>query len=108
MKLKYLSGIGIGNTKGSGRVLLVNSVLDFNKIKGGEVLVTQYATPDFIVILKKIKCLITDQGGSTSHIAIVCRELSIPAIVATGHASTFFKDNDLVEFNTKDGHIKIK
>lgn len=104
---KYLSGIGIGNTKGFGRILSVNSVLDFDKIKGGEVLVVQYATPDFIVILKKIKCLITDQGGSTSHIAIVCRELSIPAIVATGKATTLFKDGDYVEFDTRNGCIKI-
>lgn len=107
MKSKSLSGIGIGNVVGTGKVLKIKSVRDFGKINGNEILLAQYATPDFIVILKKIKCLITDQGGATSHIAIICRELSIPAIVATGKATAIFKNNDFVKFDTKSGVVEI-
>ncbi|MFZ2153152.1 MAG: PEP-utilizing enzyme [Microgenomates group bacterium] len=105
MTLTRLKGIGIGNSKGSGRVLIISSHQDFAKVKGNEVLVVQNATPDFIVILKKVKCLITDQGGATSHIAIVCRELSIHAIIATGLATAKFHNNDEIYFDTTKGTV---
>lgn len=102
-----LRGIGVGGTPGEGVVLLVESINDFHKVKGGEVLVVRNATPDFIVILKKISCLITDQGGATCHIAIVCRELQASAIVATSVATKMLKDGDRVWFDPVGGVIKV-
>lgn len=102
-----LCGLGINNAKGKGIVLSINSHEDFHKVKGGEVVITTNATPDFILILRKIKCLITDQGSMTCHIAIVCRELGIPAILATGHATEYLKEGDLVSFDTVSGEIYL-
>ncbi len=38
----------------------------------------------------------TDLGGATSHTAIVARSLSVPAVVALGHARSVLRDGDLV------------
>lgn len=100
-----LSGIGIGQNKGKGKVLVVTSYKDFPKIKGGEIVVTKNATPDFILILNKISCLITDEGCVTSHIAIICRELSASAIIGTGKASTILKNSQEVDYNSTNGTI---
>lgn len=102
MKIK---GIGINSTSGSGNILHINSYKEFDKVAGGEVVVTKNATPDFILILKKISCLVTDQGGVTCHIAIICRELSVPAILATEDATSKLVEGDRAKFDTKKGLI---
>lgn len=38
----------------------------------------------------------TDLGGATSHTAIVARSLSVPAVVALGHARSVLRDGDQV------------
>ena len=100
-----IRGIGINHSSGTGKVIRIESYQEFSKIKGGEVVITKNATPDFILILKKISCLVTDQGGVTCHIAIICRELSIPAIIATGNATTQLTEGMLVTFDTEKGLI---
>jgi len=102
-----ICGLGINEAKGKGNILVVNSHLDFPKVKGGEVVITTNATPDFILILKKIKCLVTDEGGLTCHIAIVCRELGVPAILATGNATKLLKEGDFVSFDTTSGNLEV-
>ncbi len=97
---KIVTGLGINKARGSGPVLVVNSYKDFDNVKGGEVVLTANATPDFILILKKIKCLIVNEGSLTCHIAIVCRELGTPAIVATGSATEVFANGEMVTFDT--------
>ena len=38
----------------------------------------------------------TDLGGATSHTAIVARSMSVPAVVALGHARSLLRDGDVV------------
>jgi phosphotransferase system enzyme I (PtsI) len=38
----------------------------------------------------------TDLGGATSHTAIVARSMSVPAVVALGHARSLLRDGDMV------------
>ena len=104
---KGVNGIGINRFAGRGKVIFVRSYHDFERIRGGEVVVTTNATPDYILILNKLKCLITDEGGVTSHIAIICRELSVPAIVATGNATRALAEGSVVYFDTGSGEAWI-
>ena len=57
-----------------------------------------------------IKCaaIITDDGGITSHAAILSREYHIPCIIGTGNATQVFKDNDRVEVNAEKGRARKK
>ncbi len=56
-------------------------------IKEGDVLVTKMTTPDWEPYMKIVSAIVTDEGGMTSHAAIVSRELGIPCIVGTGKAT---------------------
>jgi pyruvate, water dikinase len=51
------------------------------------VLVTTMTDPDWVPIMKRAAAIVTDQGGRTSHAAIVSRELGIPAIVGANQAT---------------------
>ncbi len=100
-----ISGTGVSQGKGVGKVRLVFSIKDFDLVQDGEIVVTKSATPDFVLILDKALCLIADEGGVTSHIAIVCRELEKSAIVGTRTGSMILKNGQIIEFDCSTGII---
>ncbi|MEM4809325.1 MAG: phosphoenolpyruvate synthase, partial [Desulfurococcaceae archaeon] len=57
------------------------------EFKEGDILVTRMTDPDWVPLMKKAAAIVTDEGGMTSHAAIVSRELGIPCVVGTGNAT---------------------
>ncbi len=94
-----------GSIKGIVKIIL--SIKDKNKLKKGEILVTSHTTPDWIVIMKKAKAILTERGGITSHAAIVSRELNIPCIVGIRNVTAQLKDGQLIEVDADKNKIKI-
>jgi len=80
-------GVGAGVAK----VIFDPHGKDAQEFKKGEVLVTKMTDPDWVPLMKKASAIVTDEGGMTSHAAIVSRELGIPAIVGTGNATQVIK-----------------
>ena len=77
-------------------------VKDFN----ADILITPMTAPDFLPAIERAKAIVTDEGGLTSHIAIVARELNKPCIMSTRRATRVFKDGDMVEVDANNGIIK--
>lgn len=102
-----ISGIAAspGNYRGLARVVM--SSKECNKLKKREILVTGMTTPEYVVAMKKAAAIITNEGGVTSHAAIVSRELGIPCIVGTKTATRNIKTGDLLEIHGASGVIKI-
>lgn len=66
-------------------------------MRQGEVLVAETTSPELMPACRKAAAIVTDQGGLLSHAAIVSRELNIPCIVGTKHATALLKNGDEVE-----------
>jgi len=49
----------------------------------------------------------TDLGGATSHTAIVARSMSVPAVVALGHARSLLRNGDLVIIDGIQGALIV-
>ena len=81
------TGLSIGDKDTAGRICLLTSVSDIDNFIDGSILVTEATDPDWVPIMKRAAAIITDQGGRTSHAAIVSRELGVPAVVGTGNAT---------------------
>ncbi|MCU7787070.1 phosphoenolpyruvate synthase [Pyrobaculum sp. 3827-6] len=62
------------------------------KLRKGDILVTKMTDPDWVPYMRIASAIVTDEGGRTSHAAIVSRELGIPAVVGTGNATSVLKD----------------
>jgi len=77
------------------------------KFKKGEVLVTSMTQPNMMVIARKAGAIVADEGGITSHAAIISRELKIPCIVGCLKSMQVLKDGDLVEVDAEKGIVKI-
>ena len=88
--------------------VVLNSVSDISKMVEGKILVTGMTTPEFLPAMKLASAIITNEGGITSHAAIVARELGIPCVVGTQIATKAIHDGDLIELHGASGTIKIR
>lgn len=94
-----LTGAGIGSAITSGQALVLSgdyidcrqAVEDFPT---GAILVAERTDPDWLPLMRRARGVVTDSGGPTSHAAIVCRELKIPALVGTGVATQVLHSGD--------------
>lgn len=97
---KILSGLAASPGVASGKVRIIHSLEELNKVGKGDVLVTEMTNPDMVVSMQKASAIITDEGGLTSHAAIVSREMGIPAVVGTDNATKVLTEGQEV---TVDG-----
>jgi len=75
------------------------------KLKKGDILVTKMTDPDWVPYMKLAAAIVTDEGGRTSHAAIVSRELGIPAVVGTGNATSVLKDGEVYTVDGSRGVV---
>ncbi|MEM4623663.1 MAG: phosphoenolpyruvate synthase, partial [Desulfurococcaceae archaeon] len=76
-----------GVAAGVARVIFDPKSPEAMEFKQGDILITKMTDPDWVPLMKKAAAIVTDEGGMTSHAAIVSRELGIPCIVGTGNAT---------------------
>jgi pyruvate,water dikinase len=98
-----LLGKAVGRNIVSGRVSIVHSLADADKVKEGDILVADITNPDWNALLKKAICIVTNKGGRTSHASIIARELGIPAVVGTFSATEKLKDGQIVTVSCANG-----
>jgi len=100
-----------GLVQGLARVVNVKDLNQFIKdsrtFQYGEILVTTMTSPVMVPIIEKASGIITDEGGITSHAAVVSREFKIPCIVGTHGASSTIKTGDLIELDANHGIVRI-
>lgn len=92
--------------KAKGRVKIINSPRDMQKMKQGDILVSIATNPDLVPAMKKAAAIVTEQGGVTSHAAITAREMRIPCVIGTKIATKVLRDGDRVEVDASAGVVK--
>lgn len=89
-----------------GVVKIVNTVSEMTKVRKGDILVSVATNPALLPAMKKAAAFVTDNGGITSHAAIVAREMRKPCIIGTKVATRVFSDGDRVVLDTKTGDVR--
>lgn len=92
--------------KATGKVKIIFRPSDMVKMNKGDILVSIATDPDIVPAMKRAAAIVTEQGGVTSHAAIVSRELNIPCVIGTKIATKVLKDGDLVEVDATKGIVK--
>lgn len=100
-----IHGLAIGEAIVTGKVQVIESVKNMSRFKPGSILVTKITSPDWVPIMKQSAGIITDLGGRTSHAAIVSRELGLPAIVGTQHATRLLKNESEITLSCAEGDV---
>jgi phosphohistidine swiveling domain-containing protein len=83
-----------------GPVRIVNGPADFDRFQPGEILVARATAPAWTPLFARAAAVVTDGGTLAAHASLVAREYGIPAVVATGDATTRLVDGQVV---TVDG-----
>jgi phosphohistidine swiveling domain-containing protein len=91
----------------NGKVKVVMTAYEIGKVEEGDILVAPTTAPSYIIGMNKASAFITDEGGITSHAAIVAREMKKPCIIGTKIATKILKDGDLVEVDANTGVVRI-
>ena len=93
----------LGMATGKARVL--KSSADNSKVEEGDILISISTNPDMVPAMERAAAFVTNQGGITSHAAIVAREMNKPCIIGTKKATKIFKDGDFLEVNANEGYV---
>lgn len=95
----------VGKARGIVKIIIRPS--DMVKMNKGDILVSIATDPDIVPAMKKAAAIVTEQGGVTSHAAIVSRELNIPCVIGTKIATRVLQDGDVIEVDANKGLVKI-
>jgi pyruvate,water dikinase len=95
----------------SGQVKAVAQVMmgeeqDWQAIPPDRILVTQTIAPDWLPMLRQAAGVVTEQGGMTSHAAIVARELGIPAVVSVAGITQLVQTGEVLLVDGDRGEIQ--
>jgi pyruvate,water dikinase len=102
-----LQGIAAAPGTASGKVALAVKKSDFRRLPLGCILVTTMTRPEMLMdVYDKVAGIITDTGGSLCHAAVVSRELRIPCVVGTQHATKTLKSKWRVEVDGTEGIVR--
>jgi phosphohistidine swiveling domain-containing protein len=102
-----LSGVPASPGSHVGPVRVIRGEQDFTRLRPGDVLVAPITTPAWTVLFGSAGAVVTDTGGLLSHSAIIAREYGIPAVAATGSATSLLHDGQLVTVDGTRGRIEI-
>ena len=100
-----LEGLAASPGVGVGKVKIVKKPSEINIVKEGDILVAEMTNPDYVPAMKRASAIVTDLGGRTSHAAIVSRELGIPAVVGTSHATKMLRVGELITVDGAEGKV---
>ena len=102
----FVASVGKGSKVIQGKVrIVIDPAKDI--FHEGEILVTGMTRPEFVPLMRKARAIITNEGGITTHAAIVSRELGVPCIIGTKIATDILKSGDNVQLDLKDGTVKV-
>ncbi len=109
-----IAGIAASPGTAQGRVVIAPMLVDpeaiaaiQNRMRKGDVLVAESTTPELMGLCQMASAIVADQGGMLSHAAVVSRELNIPCVIATGHATETLENGDLVEVDGDAATVRI-
>jgi pyruvate,water dikinase len=100
-----LTGLPASPGISSGTVKIILNLEELDKVRKGDVLVTKMTNPDMVVAMQRAAGILTDEGGATSHAAIVSREMGIPCVVGTEKATQILKDGMTITVDGNKGRV---
>ncbi|WP_280426862.1 pyruvate, phosphate dikinase [Nocardia carnea] len=94
------SGIATG-------IVVVDTYEAEARAEAGEdvVLARPTTDPDDVAAMSVVRAVLTELGGSTSHAAVVCREMNVPCIVGTGIDTLAALAGTTVTVDASTGHV---
>ncbi|QMU07590.1 pyruvate kinase [Levilactobacillus suantsaii] len=103
---KLVQGQGVGDDTVIGKAVIANSAAEANaKTVEGGILIAKNTDKDYLPAIEKSSAVIVENGGLTSHAAVVGISMGIPVIVGAAGASDKISDGELITVDSRRGIV---
>lgn len=91
------------------KILLGVEDVDISAVPAETILVAEDLTPSMTagIVPENVEGVLTEIGGKTSHSAIICRSMEIPAVLSIPDITKIVKDGDVVVLDGTTGEVYI-
>ena len=101
-----MRGTGIGQRAVTGQIVVVTSIKDITtKFKAGDILVVNSVDEEIAPYAAKAAAIIAEEGGLTSHAAIVGVSFGMPVLVGVDGATECLQDGAIVTVDASRGIV---
>lgn len=111
MKVHVIGGVlaqghGLGKQVVTGPVIIGMTGDEIReKMIDGAIIVTRATDKDMVDSFERAGAVITEEGGLTSHAAVVGVSLGIPVVVGVENATTLLQNETMITVDSARGHI---
>ncbi|HSW36629.1 MAG TPA: pyruvate kinase [Candidatus Limnocylindrales bacterium] len=98
-------GTGVGKSSTFGAAFVAHSDKDLEKMVEGQILVAHNTDVNYLPAIEKAAALVIEEGGLTSHGAIVAINLAKPAVVGVAKAVDLLKTGEIITVDAVRGLI---
>ena len=105
MSEEIVQGIGIGDKTVEGKVRIVKSGEECENFNEGDILVTTMTDIEMNPYIEKATAIVTEDGGMTSHAAIVGLNLNKAVVVSASNILNSVKDGEVITVDSSRGAI---
>ncbi|MTJ11287.1 phosphoenolpyruvate synthase [Anabaena sp. UHCC 0187] len=103
--VQFIQGVGAARGRIIANAHIFSSSQKAIQVPKGVILIAPVITPDCLPLLQGVAGIITEQGGLTSHGAILARELGIPAVVSATGATTLLQAGEKLLLDGDKGEV---
>ena len=100
-----MRGTGLGKKTATGKVRIALNGEEAERLEDGEILVAPCTDSEYIPYLRRAAGLIVEEGGLTSHAAVVAIHMGLPVIVGVDDAVANLTNGETVTLDTVRGLI---
>ncbi len=106
--IPIITGIAASAGKVTAKAVVIQGLdQQLEEFPEGAILVVSAIIPSYLPLLKNAAGIISEQGGITSHAAILARELGIPAIVGATNCTQIIKTDNYLFVNGNNGEVHL-
>lgn len=100
------NGTGVGNKSVSAKVVVGSTKEELEeKFEDGDIIVAKYTDKDINEFMERSSGVISENGGLTSHTAVVSIHFGIPAILGVKNVTNLLSDGDIITIDPLGGII---
>lgn len=103
---KLVEGQGVGNNTAVGKAYVAKTAQEANaKSSAGGILVAKTTDKDYLPAIEDAAAIVVEQGGLTSHAAVVGIAMGIPVVVSAKNATELINDGEIITVDGRRGIV---
>jgi pyruvate kinase len=103
---KLTQGQGVGDETIVGKAVVASNAKEAaDKAVDGGILVVKSTDKDYLPAIEKSSAIVVENGGLTSHAAVVGIAMGIPVVVGAKDATDAIKDGEVITVDSRRGIV---